>query len=81
MKLMIKYDIFSYFRFLPEMRRFREYVARALRGTGCSGDGARFSRIVPKATKAVINERAAKRQRLELVGRSEEARQYHIPGR
>lgn len=34
----------------------------------------------PKATKAVINERATKRRRLELVGRIEEAQYYYIPG-
>uniref|UniRef100_A0A1I7VYE8 C2H2-type domain-containing protein n=1 Tax=Loa loa TaxID=7209 RepID=A0A1I7VYE8_LOALO len=34
----------------------------------------------PKATKAVINDRAIKRRRLELVGRNEEAQHYYIPG-
>uniref|UniRef100_A0A1I7W464 C2H2-type domain-containing protein n=1 Tax=Loa loa TaxID=7209 RepID=A0A1I7W464_LOALO len=34
----------------------------------------------PMATKAVISERAAKRRRLELVGRSDEAQHYYIPG-
>uniref|UniRef100_A0A1I7VSY5 Zinc finger protein n=1 Tax=Loa loa TaxID=7209 RepID=A0A1I7VSY5_LOALO len=33
----------------------------------------------PKATKAVINDRAIKRRRLELVGRNEEAQHYYIP--
>uniref|UniRef100_A0A1I7VFZ1 C2H2-type domain-containing protein n=1 Tax=Loa loa TaxID=7209 RepID=A0A1I7VFZ1_LOALO len=35
----------------------------------------------PKATKAVIDDRAAKRRRLELVGRNDEAEHYYIPGR
>ncbi|EJD73539.1 hypothetical protein LOAG_19043 [Loa loa] len=35
----------------------------------------------PMATKAVISERAAKRRRLELAGRSDEAQHYYIPGR
>uniref|UniRef100_A0AAF5PS88 Zinc finger protein n=1 Tax=Wuchereria bancrofti TaxID=6293 RepID=A0AAF5PS88_WUCBA len=33
----------------------------------------------PKATKAVISERAFKRRRLELAGRSDEAQHYYIP--
>ncbi|EJD73277.1 hypothetical protein LOAG_19306, partial [Loa loa] len=33
----------------------------------------------PKATKAVVSERAAKRRRLELVGRNNEAEYYYIP--
>ncbi|VIO95195.1 Uncharacterized protein BM_BM16945 [Brugia malayi] len=33
----------------------------------------------PKATKTVINERAVKRRRLELAGRSDEAQHYYIP--
>ncbi|VIO99080.1 Uncharacterized protein BM_BM10667 [Brugia malayi] len=33
----------------------------------------------PKATKFVICERAAKRRRLELAGRSDEAQHYYIP--
>uniref|UniRef100_A0A915Q0K4 C2H2-type domain-containing protein n=1 Tax=Setaria digitata TaxID=48799 RepID=A0A915Q0K4_9BILA len=33
----------------------------------------------PMATKTIINERAAKRRRLQLAGRSEEAQRYFIP--
>ncbi|VIO93102.1 Uncharacterized protein BM_BM9135 [Brugia malayi] len=33
----------------------------------------------PRATKAVMNDRAIKRRRLELVGRNEEAEHYYIP--
>ncbi|EFO14840.1 zinc finger protein [Loa loa] len=35
----------------------------------------------PKATKAVMRERAAKRRRLELVGRNDEAERYYVAGR
>ncbi|EJW74327.1 zinc finger protein [Wuchereria bancrofti] len=35
----------------------------------------------PKATKAVMNDRAIKRRRLELVGRNEEAMHYYIPSK
>uniref|UniRef100_A0A1I7W3P6 Uncharacterized protein n=1 Tax=Loa loa TaxID=7209 RepID=A0A1I7W3P6_LOALO len=34
----------------------------------------------PMATKTVISERAVKRRRLELAGRSDEAQHYYIPG-
>ncbi|VIO93099.1 Uncharacterized protein BM_BM9136, partial [Brugia malayi] len=35
----------------------------------------------PRATKAVMNDRAIKRRRLELVGRNEEAEHYYIPSK
>ncbi|EFO15136.2 hypothetical protein LOAG_13376 [Loa loa] len=39
-----------------------------------------FLERCPKATKAVINDRAIKRRRLEFMDRNEVAQHYYIPG-